>query len=75
QAIAWYYSPLAILFAILCFGPLGLLLLWFRPKTSVLVKIAVSIVVIIVTIWFIKESITVYQELLEYYKTLAESTK
>ncbi len=68
----WYYKPLVIVFAILGFGPLGLLLLWFRPKTKMRVKVLVSIVVIALTVWVMRITFSTYTMILDYYKELGE---
>ncbi len=64
--LAWYFKPSTIIFAILFFGPLGLFLLWFRPKTSLSVKITVSLVVIALTVLMTIQAVKTYQQLLKY---------
>ena len=67
----WYFKPWVILLAILSFGPLGLLPLWFRPKTNIYLKIAISVLVFALTVWMTVEVTKVYQNMLVYYKELA----
>ena len=60
----WYYRPWAIVVAILAAGPLGLPLLWFRPATSLYLKIAVTIAVVALTVWMTRGAFTFYGELM-----------
>ena len=68
----WYYRGWAIFLAILCFGPLGLIPLWFRPRTRIWVKIFVSVVVCVLTFLMVRESITVYGKIVDYYELLGD---
>lgn len=61
----WYYRPWAVAAAILVAGPLGLPLLWFRPNTNLYVKIAVTIVIIALTVWMTRGVFTFYGELMD----------
>jgi hypothetical protein len=70
--LQWYYRGWAIALAILCFGPLGLILLWFRPGLNKWVKIWISAAVIAFTILYIQQSIEFYKRIMEYYQMLAE---
>jgi len=71
QEEKWYYKPWAIVVAILCFGPLGLIPLWFRPRTKVYIKIGISVIVIAVTIWCARMTVATYGKLMEYYQELS----
>ena len=68
----WYYKPWIIFFAILLFGPLGLILVWFRPNTKLSLKIVITVLVMALTAWMVYGSVTVYGKLIDYYKTLGE---
>ncbi|MEA3489158.1 MAG: hypothetical protein U9R44_02300 [Candidatus Omnitrophota bacterium] len=68
----WYYRTWAIAFAILGFGPLGLLLLWFRPRTKIAVKILVSVLVFALTVWITVGAVDFYREMVLYYEELAK---
>ncbi|MGD2278732.1 MAG: hypothetical protein PVH45_01390 [Candidatus Omnitrophota bacterium] len=72
QKLQWYYKGWVIVIAIFCFGPLGLIPLWFRPRTRAWVKISVSAVVIALTIWMIRETAEVYKGMLDYYEKLGQ---
>ena len=47
----WYYSTVAIVVGIITLGPLALPLVWKKPEYSVTVKVIITIVVIVITIW------------------------
>lgn len=64
----WFYKWWVIVLAILFFGPLGLVLLWFRPKTENSIKIIVSIIVLMFSFWATYSSVDFYQEMLETYR-------
>ena len=70
EQMEWYYRPWVIVLAILFLGPLGLVLLWFRPKTKMSVKVMVSIIVMILTFWMVRETFVVYDKMVDYYKEL-----
>jgi len=68
----WYYRPWVVFFAILLFGPLGLLLLWFRPNTKLSLRIVITVLVMSLTAWMVRESFVVYGRIIDYYKELGE---
>jgi hypothetical protein len=70
--LKWYFRPWAIAAAIFGFGPLGLILLWFRPRTGIRLKVLVSVLVGIATVWMTVETTKYYQQLMLHYKELAE---
>ncbi|MFQ5952276.1 MAG: hypothetical protein ACE5JK_02605 [Candidatus Omnitrophota bacterium] len=72
EKLEWYYRGWVIAIAILCFGPLGLIPLWFRPKTKMYVKILVSVIVFALTFWVVSETAEMYKKLLEYYRELGD---
>ena len=67
----WYFKPWMIFLAILCFGPLGLIPLWFRPGTGMIIKIGVSLIVIALTYYMTLETIRVYRLCLDSYQEIA----
>ncbi len=46
----WYFSTSAVVFALLCLGPLALPLVWWHPRYRMTTKLAITTVVIVVTI-------------------------
>ena len=67
---AWYFKPWAIIFAVFAVGPLGLLVLWFRPRTSLRLKIGISVVVIGLSVWLSLAVVEYYNTMMIYYKEL-----
>jgi len=61
----WYYRPWVIVVAIFCFGPLGLIPLWFRPRTNIYLKVFVSVIVIASTVWVTIGTVEIYKDLME----------
>ncbi len=59
----WYFKVWVIVLAILFAGPLGLIPLWFKPKTNLYLKIFVSVIVLGFTVWLTYETVNIYQEL------------
>ncbi|MFC1548640.1 hypothetical protein ACFL5E_01620 [Candidatus Omnitrophota bacterium] len=70
----WYFKPWAIILAVLCFGPLALLLLWFRPMTSIWLKIGITLLVVGLTTWMTIGAVEYYRVLMEHFRELAEVT-
>ena len=68
----WYFNPWIITIAILCLGPLGLLPLWFRPKTNVFIKVSVSLLVLAATVWLFMTTLDIVEHVAESYQQLAE---
>jgi len=68
----WYFHPAVVFGAILFFGPLGLLLLLARPKTKLLTKILVSIVVLVLTGLMTFEAVNVYRKIIVHFENLSE---
>jgi hypothetical protein len=68
----WYFAPWAIVTLIICFGPLGLIPLWLRPKTKMRIKVLVSAVVAILAYLMMREVLWVYKTLMVYYRDLGE---
>ncbi|MGB2601105.1 MAG: hypothetical protein WBD12_03740 [Candidatus Omnitrophota bacterium] len=72
EKLPWYFQSWSITFAIFAFGPLGLLFLWFRPRTSIYIKAAISIVVIGLTVWLALGTMHYYRVMMEHFQELAE---
>ena len=75
EKLEWYYNGWIIFLAILLFGPLGLLLLWFRPKANLAIKIGVSLAVIVLTIWMTYTAVDSYQKIVASYKEMEETSE
>ena len=75
EKLAWYFNPLIILLSMVFFGPLGLLLLWFRPRTNIVVKVIVSVIVFAITIWFTYDAVNYYRDMAIHLEGIAEKAK
>jgi len=64
----WYYSTTALVIGFLCIGPLVLPLLWINPRYNVRIKIIVSVVMLLLTYYFVKALNSTFQSLQEYYE-------
>lgn len=73
KTIAWYYNAWFIAFAILMFGPLGLFPLWYRPKTSIIIKIVITVLVFAITVWLMITTAKLFREVIAYYQEMAEA--
>ncbi|MBN1378004.1 MAG: zinc ribbon domain-containing protein [Gammaproteobacteria bacterium] len=65
ENIPWFYRKSIIVIAVLCVGPFALPLIWLRPRTHLAWKIALTIIILILT-W------VSYELLMESLKTLSE---
>lgn len=65
EKMPWYFRTSFIVIAICCVGPLALPLLWWRPKTSVVNKIVISLLVVLfsVVLWYVfRQAISTIEE-------------
>ena len=65
KEMKWYLRPVMVLVAILAVGPLAIPLVWLSPAFKKWVKIIITIVLVMLTIWFVKASSDLYQTLLK----------
>jgi len=63
SAVRWYLKPVPIIIAILIVGPLALPLVWLSPALKNWHKVAISILVILFTVWFVTASAKIYESL------------
>jgi succinate dehydrogenase hydrophobic anchor subunit len=61
----WYFATSAVVIALLCLGPLALPLVWFNPRYKLMTKLAVTIIVIALTIVFCYLITYIYRNLME----------
>jgi hypothetical protein len=66
----WYFSTSNLVVALLCAGPLALPLLWVNPRFKRITKIAITVVVIVVTIMACHLMINTYRNVMEQMKAL-----
>ena len=66
----WFYSTCAVVISLLCFGPLALPLVWFHPTYKIVTKIAITVIVVVVTVYSCLLMKSMYSQLTEQIKTL-----
>ena len=66
----WYYSTSAVVIGLVATGPIALPLVWMNPKYTMLVKAAITIVVIAVTILLCYLVGRMYQEIINQMNAL-----
>jgi uncharacterized membrane protein YvbJ len=68
--IPWYFRTTFIVIAVGCVGPFALPLIWFHPKTSVLWKIMLTVLICVIS-WYLwratQHSIDMFKQ---YYELL-----
>ena len=72
NALRWYYRTGFIIFAVLSVGPFALPLIWFRPRTTLLLKIALSLLVLVLSWLLVVASVKSVQILKEYYTMMKD---
>ena len=66
----WYFSTSAIVIALLCLGPLALPLVWLNRRYRIVTKLAVTVIVIALTIFFFYLTVNIYIRLIEQVEAL-----
>ena len=66
----WYFSTSAIVIALLCLGPLALPLVWLNPRYRIVTKLAVTVLVIALSILFCYLTVNIYLRLTEQIESL-----
>lgn len=61
--IKWYHRPFVVIIAILAVGPFALPLVWTSPVFTKWSKIAITMLLIALTMWLVKASVDLYQVL------------
>lgn len=59
--VKWYLKPVFVVIAIFVAGPFALPLVWKSPAFKRWIKITITILLILFTIWLIKVSVEIYQ--------------
>ncbi len=68
--IKWHLRPITVIIALLCAGALALPLLWLSPAFKKIHKVILTILIAIITLWFLKVSADIYDILLKEQQTL-----
>ena len=70
EPLDWYFNWKIIILSFFIAGPLALLLLWFRPKTALKIKIIITTIVLALTFWMMYGAVDYYQTIADYYEQL-----
>jgi len=68
----WYHKPVLIVIAILCVGPLALPLVWMSPRLSKVNKVAITVIVLLLTVWLVRASVDMYGYLMDRLEEIRE---
>ena len=66
----WYHSTSSIVISLLVLGPFALPIVWSNPRYKITVKIIISVVVILVSIYAIYLTINMYKQLTDQIKAM-----
>jgi hypothetical protein len=70
QPEKWYFKSTSLLMAFLCVGPFALPLLWLNPRFSRNKKIAISLIVILLSIYLAVQVNNSLRSILNYYQNI-----
>ena len=70
QATKWYYSPLAIVVAILIAGPFAIPLVWLSPAFKMWQKVLIIFALVAFTVWLTAVFMQTYQTIITQLKSL-----
>ena len=63
QHFKWHEKPSVILLAIIALGPFAIPLIWRSRAISTPMKWVSTIILIALTVWFLRASVSIYQKL------------
>lgn len=70
EEIRWYFKTYWLVIAFLCVGPIALPLLWINPRFSKRVKVIATIIILVVSYFFIIATIKSLKTVSGYYKLI-----
>jgi hypothetical protein len=70
EDVPWYFRKSFIVIAVLCVGPLALPLIWWRPQTTLVWKIGLTIIIVVLSWLLFKTTMESIRTLKEYYKLI-----
>jgi hypothetical protein len=70
EKMPWYFRKSFIIIAVCCVGPLALPLIWWRPKTTWVWKIGLTVAILLITWLFYQMTLESIRVLKEYLKLL-----
>ncbi len=75
KRVKWYLRPVAILIALITVGPLAMPMIWISPALKRWQMIALTAIVVLLTVWIIKASVDLYRILLRELRNIQEVLK
>ncbi|UCG56994.1 MAG: hypothetical protein JSU70_19280 [Phycisphaerales bacterium] len=66
----WYHTTYAVVIALACVGPIALPLVWLNPRYKIVTKVAVTVLVVALTILLCYVTVALYVELMEQMREL-----
>ncbi len=72
EKIPWYFKKSTIFIALASVGPLALPLIWWRPNTSMVWKVGLTIGILLLSWAFYLSTMEAIHSIQEYYKLLDE---
>ena len=70
EKLPWYFRTSSIVIALGCVGPLALPMIWWRPKTSLVWKIGITVGILLLTWGLYLATVECLRVLEEYLKLL-----
>ncbi len=70
EKMPWYFRTTFIVFALCSVGPLALPLIWWRPQTSLVWKVGLTIAIIVLSWLLYRITMVSIHNLEEYYRML-----
>lgn len=75
KRIKWYLRPVSVVIAILALGPLAIPLVWISPAFKKWVKAALTVLLLLLTIWMADVSMKLYETLKADIQSLENTLK
>ena len=73
EKLKWYFSPAAIVIAILLFGPIAIPLVWKHPTLSKRTKYLTIILIVVLTVWMCMTTVGMLQQVLKRLQELKKT--
>ncbi len=73
--VRWFFRPVAVIVAILVAGPFAIPLIWLSPAFNKWQKVVLTIAITLLTIWMIKASMGIYQQVVKELQDLQNVMK
>ena len=70
KKVPWYFQKSFIIFAICAVGPLALPLIWWRPQTTLVWKIGLTIGILLLSWFLFQATLESLRALKEYYRLI-----